>query len=573
MAFGRHNDYRTLAFSIYKIACDFSAARQTSSTRSLLSAFTDYLFGRPAPGAAAQIRERIAVMRLRTTPFGSAVGDLVEGLRAQREASLDVRLDVAYEHIARVADELVRMLLDSARRHLAEGDVGALARDVSASLSAAFVAAPFFSTANILSRGRRIGEEVATRMGVSRSGGKHVLWFTDTIADLNGVSVTLRSMAQAARRRGDQLLVATCLSADESFPGVLNIPQIAEFELPFYECQRILVPSALRALKLVQEFDPDEIVVSTPGPLGLLGLACARLADVPCKAVYHTDFAAQLALLGNDEAPVDLVAAGERWFYGSVDEVLVPTESYLDELARRGIPRERMSRFRRGFDSAVFSPRAVDPHFRHHYGLPTGPLALYVGRISHDKDISLLLEAHRAVLDRIPNAGLLLVGSGPHLDELLEASRTIPGVVFAGSRPNAQLPTFYSACDLFVFPSVTDTFGMAVLEAQACMLPAIVSNIGGPQEVVVPGRSGSVLSERKPEAWAAEMMRLYELRSASPAAFGAMRESAWRNALTWSWDGFLDELFEIQTPVSACVPAIASEELNGDRIAEHLVVS
>jgi len=542
---GRHNDYRTLAFSIYKIACDFSAARQTPSTRGLLTAFSDYLFGRPAPGAAAQIRERIAVMRMRTTPFGAAVADLVDALRAKRQAPLDERLDIAYERITRVADELVRVLLDSAGRHAEQGDVGALVRDASASLSAAFVAAPFVSTANILSRGRRIGEEAAARLGVKRRGGKRVLWFTDTLSDLNGVSVTLRSMLAAARARGDRLQLAACLPTDEPTPGVLSLPWTAEFSLPFYEVQPIRLPSILTALKLVQEFDPDEIVISTPGPVGLVGLGCARLMDVPCRAVYHTDFTAQLALLGIEDAPTELVAAGEQWFYGAVDEVLVPTEAYVQLLSQRGIPAQRLVRFRRGFDSALFSPSPVDRHFRQRFGLPSGPIGLYVGRISHDKDIALLLRAHHRLTSTVPNAGLLLVGAGPHYDELEALGHGIPGVVFTGALPNAELPEVYSACDLFVFPSMTDTFGMAVLEAQACMLPAIVSDKGGPPEVIDVGCSGVVVSDRTPGAWASEMERLYALRSNAPQEFGAMREAAWRNALSWSWDGFLDGLLEV----------------------------
>ena len=99
----------------------------------------------------------------------------------------------------------------------------------------------------------------------------------------------------------------------------------------------------------------------------------------------------------------------------------------------------------------------------------------YVGRVSRDKGLDSLLESYRAILREHPGTKLIIVGDGPYLQTLMEKARDLPLVVFTGRVDQEKLPDFYRRADLFLFPSVTDTFGRAVLEAQACGLPAIVS--------------------------------------------------------------------------------------------------
>ncbi len=542
---GRHNDYRTLAFSIYKIACDFSQEGRSATARSLMSTVSDTLFAdEGANQGSLSIKERVAVMRMRTTPLGSAVADLIDELRGRRSSSLETRLDAAYDRMADVADELLLMLLESAKRHVQQGDVLALVRDFSAALPAAFVAAPFLTTMSMLHKGRGLSEAIRSRFELDeRRGSPRVLWFSDTLDDLNGVSVTLRSILREARKRGHDIRLAGCLPADGDATGVLSLPWTMETGLSFYERQKIRMPSVLRALRLIQEHSPDVIVVSTPGPVGVVGLLAARLLDVPCAAVYHTDFAAQLRRIAGEEAPDSLVEAFVMWFYGQFDRVLAASSEYERLLCDRGLPRQRVGVFRRGVDAVRFMPRPDERDaLRRLHGWSERFVYLYAGRLSKDKDLDLLLDAHELVVREVDGATLVLADDGPDRERIADRASDLEGVMLTGRLEQPELASLYAAADLFVFPSVTDTFGMAVLEAQATGLPGLVSGVGGPKQVIVPGRSGYIVGAQSPHAWAEAIAHLIRLRRDEPDHYRRLSSAARANALGYSWDAVFADL-------------------------------
>jgi len=549
-ALGRHNDYRTLAFSIYKIACDYGRTGRAPATHALLSTLGDTLFSAEEAAPRKSLRERARSVRLRSSKVGAAVFDLADALKENSSSSLDERLDTAYDRIAVIADDFFLSLVQSARAHVMSGDIAAFARDVSATIPALFLAAPFLSTMHVLNKGRVVAEEAARRFGVPESARpKQVLWFTDTLTDLNGVSVTLRGMADVALRRGHDIRIATCedgstLSPHD--PRLLLLPSVLEASLPFYDQQSIQVPSVLNALRKIQDYDPDEIVISTPGPVGLLGLLSARLLGVQARSVYHTDFAAQLEHIGGlESAPVDIVEAYVLWFYGQADVVYAPTRAYARILEERGISPSKIDLFARGVDTNLFEPMpAAAAAVRREFRLSAGPVLAYAGRVSRDKRLGLLLDAFAEVRTSRPDANLLIIGDGPHMTEVRERADRVGGVVLTGALEHGDVAAIYPGCDVFVFPSVTDTFGMAVLEAQACGVPAVVSAYGGPCEVIQSNRTGLVVEGDSPTEWSRAISTLLEMREHSPTAYAAMRSAARENALLNSWDGVLDDLMK-----------------------------
>lgn len=544
---GRHNDYRSLAFSLYKIACDYSRKGRVPATRSLLSALGDSLFAEESKAGRGSLRARMSLVRLRRDRLGAKVADLADALKDTSDRSLDERLDTAYERITEVADEFVLGIIESVRKHTATGDIAAFMRDASATLPALFMAAPFLSTMRVLNKGRAVAEDAARRQGVSTAARpKRVLWFTDTLSDINGVSVTLQSMADAAARRGDCIKLAVCGGEEYARdPRLLRLPSIYSATLPYYDSQPIHVPSILNALRVIQDFEPDEIMLSTPGPVGLVGLLAAKLLETPTRAIYHTDFAAQLEHIGGLESPVELVEAYVSWFYGQTDKVLAPTREYAGILAERGISAERIGIFRRGVDTRRFLPALSEQtRLKWALGLDDGPVLGYVGRISLDKRLGTLVELFDRISEVRDDVQLLIVGDGPYLSAMRARCRGMERVVFTGAKANTALPSIYPACDLLVFPSTVDTFGMAVLEAQACGVPAVVSAIGGPREVIEPNRSGVIVSSDDPDEWALAVTQLLDRLDTDPDAFAAMRVAARTNALSRSWDEVLDELTE-----------------------------
>ena len=373
-------------------------------------------------------------------------------------------------------------------------------------------------------------------------------WITDTLGEVNGVARTIRQLATAAGRRGRDLSVLTCAGPNpipEPPVGLRAFEPLASFPLPGYEDLTLSVPPFLELLDHCERRGFDELVVSTPGPLGLAGLAAGRLLGLRVTGVYHTDFPLYVRHLTEDPLLEDGAWAYMRWFFGQMDRLLVPSAYYLEVLAERGLDRGRMSVLPRGVDRAQFHPGRREEGFWRRYGLGDAPTLLYVGRVSREKGLDTLLDAFSRLRAAGRRLQLAVVGDGPHREALSRRGRR-PDVVFTGFLHGPDLAAAYASADLFVFPSTTDTFGNAVLEAMACGLPAVVTDRGGPQEIVR-RRGGGVVAEATAAGLAGAAAALLD----SPDALRRAAAHALETARAASWEGLLDRLWtasETTTP-------------------------
>jgi glycosyltransferase involved in cell wall biosynthesis len=199
--------------------------------------------------------------------------------------------------------------------------------------------------------------------------------------------------------------------------------------------------------------------------------------------------------------------------------------------------------FKRGIDTRIFLPRFAGRAFlNERWGFNGDRTLLYVGRISKDKSLDFLLETFSRLSEARPTAKLLLVGDGPHLQELKKRANG-KSIFFAGRIDQEELSLIYSGADLFLFPSTTDTFGKAVLEAQACGCPAVVSDEGGPKELIVDGKTGFVAEAGNLIDWTRKIERALNMMDHSPIAYQRMKEEARNHAVNnHSWDEALDDL-------------------------------
>ncbi len=374
-------------------------------------------------------------------------------------------------------------------------------------------------------------------------GGKKA-WFTDTLTDVNGVAKTVRTLAGLARRRGRRLVAITC--GEEAPPPDLpveNFPPFASFPIPGYESQTLTLPPLLAVLEHCERERYSEILISTPGPLGLAGLAAAKLLGIPATGIYHTDFPLYVRHLAGSASLEEMTWSYMRWFFGAMDHTFVASRCYLGALAERGFPADRMSLLPRGVDAEFFHPGKRDGRFWGRFGINGAFKFLYVGRVSREKNLDGLIAAYLDFLAGGREAQLVVVGDGPYLKELAERWRR-PEILFTGFLHGEDLARAYAGADVFVFPSTTDTFGNVVLEAQAAGLPAIVSDQGGPQEIVMPGKSGLVVDVERPGAFTAAMIRLFD----EPALAAEMSARAVENARRHSWERLLERLFQPDGP-------------------------
>jgi len=316
-------------------------------------------------------------------------------------------------------------------------------------------------------------------------------WFTDTLEDVNGVATTIRKMTAAAKNAGADLTVVTSRNEIRitDIP-IKNFKPIGEFELPEYELQKLSFPPILRMLDYIQREGFTEIIISTPGPIGLTALAAAKMLNLQTSGIYHTDFPQYIRILTDDSFLESVAWNYMHWFYGQLDSVFVNSEEYRRSWIARGFAPEKLKILPRGLDTTLFSPEHRDPAFWQKFGEHNGAVhLLYVGRISKEKDLDVLAQAYRQLRDEGLPIQLYLVGDGPYLQALHEA---MPEAIFTGYLRGKELAAAYASADVFVFPSTTDTFGNVVIEAQASGVPVIVSDTGGPKELVEANVNGVV---------------------------------------------------------------------------------
>jgi glycosyltransferase involved in cell wall biosynthesis len=361
-------------------------------------------------------------------------------------------------------------------------------------------------------------------------------WFTDTLEDVNGVTTTIRRLTAACVAEGYDLTVVTSVAhVNITDVPIKNFEPIGDFELPEYELQKLAFPPVLQMLDYIQREGFTELIISTPGPVGLTALLAGKVFGLRTSGIYHTDFPQYVRILSEDASMETLTWNFMSWFYGALDLVYVNSVGYQRAWEERGIPAERLRILPRGLDTALFHPSRREPTFWTSRGVPAGKkVLLYVGRVSKEKDLDIITAAWPRLAGN--GTALAFVGDGPYLKELRHA---LPDAVFTGYLSGLDLARAFASSDLFVFPSTTDTFGNVVIEALACGLPCIVSDQGGPKDLIEAGVTGYITPALDPEAFAAQITGAL----ADPARHAAMRTAArqavesrdWREAARRFW--------------------------------------
>lgn len=314
--------------------------------------------------------------------------------------------------------------------------------------------------------------------------------FTDTLDEINGVAITIRRLINTARERGVSLTVITC-GAGEAVEGVRQFKAAGDFVLPEYPELKLSFPPILDVMQYIEQEGITRIHISTPGTVGLLGLLIARLMDIPAAGTYHTDIPQYVGRLTNDEFLEQAAWSYMVWFYNQMEEVMVPSAGTREQLRSHGLPLEKLKPLPRWVDTEQFTPEKQIANYWLAFGLTGRVTLLYVGRLSREKSLDLLIQAFCGLVDEGADLSLAIIGDGPFRAEMETALDGYPAC-FTGFLHGDALQQAYASADLFVFPSATDTFGNVVLEAQASGLPVIVSDEGGPMELMVDGETGLV---------------------------------------------------------------------------------
>src|SRR2546423_2186646 len=355
-------------------------------------------------------------------------------------------------------------------------------------------------------------------------------WFTDTLDDVNGVATTIRKMPAAGAAAGNELTVVPSHSNLQTYQiPIKNFPPIGEFELPEYELQKLSFPPILQMLDYIQRERFTEIIISTPGPVGLTALLAAKMLNLQTSGIYHTDFPQYVRILTEDSFLESVAWGYMHWFYGQLDTVFVNSEEYRQRWIKRGFDPAKLKILPRGLDTELFYPARRNAAFIEKFGTRNGDVRLlYVGRVSREKDLDLLAAAYRRLRNEGLSIQLFVVGHGPYAEAL---AKSLPEAFFTGYLEGTELATAYASADIFVFPSTTDTFGNVILEAQASGLPVVVSDSGGPKELVANGTNGLVTKSHDIE----DFTRAIRALVSDPALRNRMAKSARSSVTDRSW--------------------------------------
>jgi glycosyltransferase involved in cell wall biosynthesis len=316
--------------------------------------------------------------------------------------------------------------------------------------------------------------------------------FTDNdFSKVNGVTTTLRAVLTHAPA-DIQPRVYTCESKNVQEPQYFAVGAWG-MGIPFYREMKIHFPPVRRLLNQMRRDGVELVHLTTPGPVGLAAVYAASRLRLPMVGSFHTDLAAYTRLLSGSTYLGRIVQEYMRWPYGRCERILVPSLATRRTILSCKIAPDKIGLWKRGVSTELFTPAARSTALRESCGASDErPVLLYVGRVSTEKGLDLL----PALTERLRRSQirhrLVVVGDGPMRRAL---SDRCTGAIFTGTLSPREVAVAMASADLFVFPSRTDTAGNVVLEAQACGLPVLVTDEGGPRENMIDGDTGHVCGD------------------------------------------------------------------------------
>lgn len=348
--------------------------------------------------------------------------------------------------------------------------------------------------------------------------------------EVNGVAMSISRFSRGLIKLGHHVQIICPYRDDrgsEHFDPSMDHLAVRGLPLPRYPELRFGLPAGRALRRFWRVSPPDVVYVATQGPLGWSVAREARRHRIPVLSGYHTNFDVYCRHYGL-KALETAVLAWLRYFHRRTDCTLTPTDEACRRLDALGVGDVRV--LGRGVDTALFSPARRDPALREAWGLGENDLAvIYVGRLAPEKNLPLAVSTFRAIQGNRDDARFVLVGDGP-----LEAGlrRDNPDFIFCGMQTGDALARHYASGDLFLFPSLTETFGNVVLEAMASGLAVISYDCAAAKQHIRGYHNGVTAEPGNESAFLHAALTLVD----DPALLYSVREGAARHAASQGWE-------------------------------------
>ena len=418
--------------------------------------------------------------------------------------------------------------------------------------------APYFVAYSQFTYGREIGESIhgcilqgkTARQARSNQKPISVAHFTDTFYEVNGVATTLQQQVRLAVRNNKRYRVIICdRESPLDYPCVKCFEPIGVYELPEYPEQKIYYPPLLEMMDYCHQQEFSQIHTATPGPVGLAALAIAKILKLPVSGTYHTAIPQYVRILTGSRFMEELTWKFILWYYDQLDMIYVPSLSTKTELQAKGINADKIRIYPRGIDIKRFHPSKRNGFFKPYFKAESKMKFLFTGRVSREKNLDILVEAFKGLLQIADNMHLTVVGEGPYLQEMKDKLQGSP-CLFTGYLDGEELSAAYASSDVFVFPSTTDTFGNVVLEAQASGLPVIVTDQGGPCENMLPNETGILIKGGCSQSLLIAMKTFTDNKHLAARMGAAARayteERTFEKAFLESWELFREFSYDLE---------------------------
>jgi glycosyltransferase involved in cell wall biosynthesis len=384
-----------------------------------------------------------------------------------------------------------------------------------------------------------------------------ILFYSDNLDETNGIANNLRNVIPYMRAHGMKAFLAgnafntrPCGVVENSY--CLLLPRMFSMEQLGYANSELAIPRIAPALRLLKRYPVDLIEFETPSPGAWLVCFCAKVAGIKVFSHYRTDVPTYTRTLVKAKWMYHFVLWLMKIFYGMTKPVVSPCKDYADILTSQlKIPENKVKILPRGLPLEKFSPdlrgKGVWEKYNGAEATQTGAARKvrfsFIGRISKEKNLEFLNSVWKKFAAKHDDVELMYVGYGWYLEEIKKFYEGDNSVHFAGEQGGETLASLYADSDFFLFPSVTDTFGNVVVEAMSTGTPALVSDYGGPHDIVMDDAAGRILPIDE-EAWLKALEECRKLFLEDPETYAKMRETAHQRTQKYTMQNSTKAQFE-----------------------------
>lgn len=367
-----------------------------------------------------------------------------------------------------------------------------------------------------------------------------VLYFSDNLDEVNGIANNLRHVVSYMKRNGYQANLAGCAFNTRSNGVIENhyvvlTPRLYSMDQLGYANSELALPNFKPVLRLFKRYPADIIELETPSPGAWSVAIGAKIMGIKVISHYRTDVPTYTCTLVKAKWMHILVLFLMRLFYNMTRPVISPCEEYSRILKKDiWVPSNAIQKLPRGIPLNQFSPSTRGLGVWEKFGGSRPVRFLFVGRISKEKDLPFLEKLWHLLRQETDSAELMFVGNGWYLDTLKANFSNCPEVLFAGEQGGETLASLYADADYFIFPSGTDTFGNVVVEALASGTPAIVTDKGGPQDIIKDQGCGFILPFEKETIWLEQLKECIDIKLKQPEKYEPMRRCAFERSRFFS---------------------------------------